>query len=204
MDRPPRPRHVDRVTFDSEPVKPGGMLRWAFVWVVVICCATAAGAALIRFGLPILAGGALTSAALRPLPASPPAPKPVASRVPVANSLAYRADANGHFFVDARVNGAPIRFLVDTGATIVALTPDDARAAGVLNGMLKYDLPIQTADGVTHAAPVTIREIVLGQMAQEEVPAVVMEKQGAISLLGMSFLGRLNYEVKDQQLFLYW
>lgn len=202
MARPLRPRQVSRVTSSSEPVGSGRMLRWAFVWVVIVCAATAAGAALVRFGLPVLAGGPLTAHPLPPL--SRPVPKPVGSRVPVANSLAYRADAQGHFFVDARVNGAAIRFLVDTGATIVALTQDDARAAGVLNGMLKYDLPVQTADGIAHAAPVTIREIALGQMTQEEIPAMVMEKQGAMSLLGMSFLGRLNYEVKDHQLILYW
>jgi aspartyl protease family protein len=184
------------------PARSGRMLRAALLWVILACGIAAGASGFIRWKAASLSGPARPTQS-SPLP-SHPAAKPAAARVQAPNSQIYRADPNGHFLVDARVNGAPIRFLVDTGATVVALTQEDARAAGVLNGMLSYSLAVQTADGVAHAAPVTLREIALGQMTQEEVPAIVMEKSAALSLLGMSFLRRLNYEVHDQQLILYW
>lgn len=134
--------------------------------------------------------------------APPPAPTGPAA---TANRLVYRADRAGHFVIDAEVDGAPIRFLLDTGATLVALTPEDARAAGVDPQALSYSLTMSTANGTARAAPVRLRSLRLGQLEVEDVRAVVMERPMTVSLLGMSFLDRLSgYSIRDGILTVEW
>lgn len=123
----------------------------------------------------------------------------------IHNMLVYRADRSGHFIVDGVVNGAPVRFLVDTGATVVALTPDDARAAGIGRSDLRFAETVSTAHGEARAARTTLRTVRLNQLAVEDVPAVVMEQPMALSLLGMSFLNRVDgYNVRDGRLTIEW
>lgn len=121
------------------------------------------------------------------------------------NSLVYRANSQGHVVVDAAVNGNPVRFLVDTGATMVVLTMQDAEAAGISRSDLVFSMQTQTANGVARAAPVTLREVRLGQLEIDDVKAAVAENL-SISLLGQSFLTRLDsYEMHDGALTLnYW
>jgi aspartyl protease family protein len=140
----------------------------------------------------------------RPSSAGAPAAKEAAPR-PVSNTLVYRADRTGHVFLDAALNGTPIRFLVDTGATMVALRMEDARAAGIATQSLRYDQRVSTANGVARVAPVHLRELRLGQLVMEDVEAVVVDAPLAVSLLGMSFLKRLDgYEMRDGQLMISW
>ena len=120
------------------------------------------------------------------------------------NSEVYRPDRRGHVVLDAVVNGSPVRFLVDTGATVVALTPGDAAAVGFSRGDLVFNVRTSTANGVGRAAAVKLRELRIGQFSAYDVPAVVMENLGT-SLLGQSFLSRLDsYEMRDGVLTLYW
>ena len=121
------------------------------------------------------------------------------------NSLTFRANSQGHVLVEASVNGAPVRFLVDTGSTMVALTMRDAAAAGFDPNDLDFNMRTSTANGVGRAASVTLRELRIGQLSVEDVPALVGENLG-ISLLGQSFLTRLDsYEMHDGVLTLsYW
>jgi aspartyl protease family protein len=120
------------------------------------------------------------------------------------NSQVYRPDRRGHVMLDAVVNGSPIQFLVDTGATVVALTPGDASAAGFSRGDLVFNVKMSTANGVGRAAAVKLRELRIGQFSAYDVPAVVMENLGT-SLLGQSFLTRLDsYEMRDGVLTLNW
>ena len=133
--------------------------------------------------------------------AQQPAPMPT----PTPNESIYRRASDGHFYVDADVNGARIRFLVDTGATFVALSPDDARSAGLRVFESDYTARTTTANGVTRVAPVTLRQIELDQMQLFDVRAVVLEKPMPVSLLGMSFLSRLqSYESRSDELVLRW
>ncbi len=126
-------------------------------------------------------------------------------RKPVNNARVYHADASGHFFVDAAVNGTTIRFLVDTGATVVALTRDDARAIGLSDGDLQFSQVMSTANGQARAAPTTLRSVRLDQFETSDVPAVVMEKDMGISLLGMSFLSRVaGYSISGGDLTIEW
>jgi aspartyl protease family protein len=120
------------------------------------------------------------------------------------NSLIYRPNRQGHVVLDAAVNGSSVHFLVDTRATLVALTPGDAEAAGFGRNNLVFNVRTATANGVGRAASVKLREIRIGQFSAYDVPAVVMENLGT-SLLGQSFLTRLDsYEMRDGVLTLNW
>jgi len=135
----------------------------------------------------------------QPVQASPPRP------APVPNESVYRRARDGHFYVDAEVNGARIRFLIDTGATFVALSPEDARSAGLRIFESDYTARTTTANGVTRVAPVTLRQVELEQMQLFDVRAVVLERPMPVSLLGMSFLSRLqSYETRNDELVLRW
>jgi len=107
--------------------------------------------------------------------------------------------------LDAAVNGANVRFMVDTGATPVALTMRDAMAAGISRHELVFNRRMSTANGTTLAAAVKLRELRVGQLSVTDVPAVVHENL-QMSLLGQSFLTRLDsYEMRDGVLTLnYW
>ena len=100
--------------------------------------------------------------------------------------------------------GYQAEFLVDTGASLVTLTREDARAAGIAPGELVYNHRASTANGAVRMAPVTLREIRIGQLSIYDVPAAVLEHLN-ISLLGMSFLTRLQgYEMREGKLTISW
>jgi aspartyl protease family protein len=119
-------------------------------------------------------------------------------------TLVYRADRLGHVALTAVVNGAPIRFLVDTGASRVTLTPEDARAAGISSSELLFNQRSLTANGWAREAPISLREIRIEQLSIDDVPAAVNENL-RVSLLGMSFLRRLKgFEMRDGSLTMSW
>jgi aspartyl protease family protein len=121
------------------------------------------------------------------------------------NRIDIAAGPDGHFVLTARVEGVPVTFMVDSGATAVVLAPDAARRVGLARGRLRYDQRVQTANGVIKAAPVRLREVRIGQLAQRDVEASVIDTPMQISLLGMSFLSKLErWEVRDGKLSLYW
>jgi aspartyl protease family protein len=173
----------------------GWALRWALLWggIAVLCA------------LFIDRGGTL----LRPSPAVPADGRPAenqaaaAARPPV-DSLSYPVDANGHVMVEAEIDGTPLRLLVDTGASLVSLTPADARAAGIDPSRLAFSGRAVTANGGTALAPVTLREIRVGQFVVANVPAAVFRNLD-VSLLGMSFLARLrSYRMADGRFTIAW
>lgn len=113
-------------------------------------------------------------------------------------AVTVRARQDGHFAVEAEVNGVPLRFLVDTGASVVTLTPGDARRIGIDPAKLSYDQRVSTANGVVLAAPVRLKSVRVGPIVLNDVRASVNQAEMSGSLLGMSFLGRLrSYEVRD-------
>jgi len=115
------------------------------------------------------------------------------------------AGAHGHFVIDAVVNGVPISFLVDTGASDVVLTLEDAEALGFEVRGLDFSRRYRSANGVVRAAPVSLREVRIGQYSLYDLDAAVNEAPLGISLLGMSFLERLaGYQVDDGRLILRW
>jgi aspartyl protease family protein len=117
------------------------------------------------------------------------APKTMA----VSGSAAFIPKADdGQFWTEARVNTTTIRFLVDTGASIVVLTPLDAQKAGIRPDDLVYNAPVNTAAGQVMAAPVQIDIISVGNVTVRDVRGVVIPDGLTQSLLGMSFLGELQ------------
>jgi aspartyl protease family protein len=104
-------------------------------------------------------------------------------------SIAKSSD--GHFWADAEVDGHPVRFLVDTGATAVALTADDARNLGIDPSSLQYQYTVMTANGPARAAQVKLGLVSVGRAQISDVQAFVIDKGLGTSLLGMSYLGRL-------------
>lgn len=101
--------------------------------------------------------------------------------------------ASGHFRVEATINGTDTIMLVDTGASVVTLTREDALAAGVNLDKLTYSVPVFTANGTTTAAPIIIDVLTVGPIERRRVPALVAQP-GLMdrSLLGMSFLDTLG------------
>ena len=101
----------------------------------------------------------------------------------------------GQYHYKGRVNSGNVDFLVDTGASSVALTLTDARRAGVRDSDLTYDVPISTAGGRNFAARVSLDQVALGGIILRDVDAFVVKEGLEVSLLGMSWLGQLQ-EVK--------
>lgn len=110
----------------------------------------------------------------------------------------------GDFTIRAEVNGARIAMLVDTGASSVVLSADAAKTAGLPVELLKYDVPIETANGRSYAASVVLDRIAIGGIVERKVPALVSSPGDLkTSLLGMSFLKRLeSFEVHGERLVL--
>lgn len=132
-------------------------------------------------------------------------PKRARAAAPGGREIVVRPGAGGHFLLDAVVNGEEIRFIVDTGASKVALSPEDARRLGFEPEMLDFTERYQTANGVALGAPVVLRELRVGQLSLTDVRATVMSRPMPLSLLGMSFLRRLSgHEVRDGKLVLRW
>lgn len=108
----------------------------------------------------------------------------------------------GDFAVAAHINGAKVPMVVDTGATSVVLTQEAARAAGLPIEVLDYSVNVDTANGRTRAAPVTLARLAVGNLTEHNVPALVVQRgQLHNNLLGMSFLNRLeSWEVRGDKL----
>lgn len=190
---------IGEVRQDSE--RSGGTLRWAINRVIVM-------------GIV----GLLAAAALGPLAAVSPqssgpgditvqrAPSGTRSGANGHRSLSVRADAQGHFWLDGRVDGAPVRFMVDTGASSVALDRETARRAGL--SLVDHDFTArsQTANGIARAAPVTLRRLTVGPITLRNVDAHVVDApMNGMTLLGMTALRRLDgYQVQGDRLVLRW
>lgn len=118
-------------------------------------------------------------------------------------AVSFRATNTGHFYVDGKINGAEIHFLVDSGASVVVLTRQDAERAGITVTELDFTHPTQTANGLMFSASVTIPRIEVGPIVVDNVSAVVSREGLIHSLLGMSFLSRLKeWRVEGDQLIL--
>lgn len=109
-----------------------------------------------------------------------------------AGAAAVTKAKDGHFWAEANVEGRHVRFLVDTGATTVALTATDAKRLGLDLEELDFSHPVKTAAGEVRAALVELDYVSVAGARVEKVQALVMEKGLETSLLGMSYLGRLS------------
>ena len=133
-------------------------------------------------------GGVLAVAGPKAAPGAAWAPRPAGEPIPRA--------ADGHFWAmgqaSSDVGRADVRFLVDTGASAVALTSADAARLGLKPDELIYSRPVFTAQGEARAAPVVLSRLKVGGAELREVKALVLKDGPKTSLLGMSYLGRLS------------
>lgn len=128
-----------------------------------------------------------------------PASAPIAAQATLSDTSRTAGTAaqvvkgpDGHYWAEANVDGRAVKFLVDTGATAVALTTDDARRLGLKPETLSYTYDVATADGRARAAAVTLKSVSIAGARVNDVDALVIERGLHTSLLGMSYLGRLQ------------
>jgi aspartyl protease family protein len=135
-----------------------------------------------------------------------PKPKPATKAKKASYSGQERIDANqqGHFVAQFRMNGKPVEAMVDTGATIVAISKSTARRLGISVSPGDFIYPVQTANGTTKVARAVIGSIEFGGIRVRNVEAAVIEdKSLSGTLLGMSFLNQLkSFKVEDGELIL--
>jgi aspartyl protease family protein len=107
------------------------------------------------------------------------------------------------FYVFGKVDGAPVRFLIDTGASEIVLSPADAQAAGLSPETMDFSTPSETANGVGYSARAMVRSLKIGPIRMTDVPVSINQNPMSVSLLGMPFLKRLDsFEVRGDRLYL--
>lgn len=130
-------------------------------------------------------------------PAIATTPRAAATTAPDAGNgfagTTLMREPDGHFYADAQVNGATIRFLVDSGASAVVLNRTDAQRAGITASAGEFTAEAQAASGLVKLKPVTIDRIAIGPVSAKDVTGAVAETDMPISLLGQSFLARVSH-----------
>lgn len=158
------------------------MLRLAAIAMVAVVSAAVSAKAVMSLDR-VQSGAPSEAMAAQTDPPPPAAIGPAASLV---------KSADGHYWAEANVNGKAVRFLVDTGASAVALTLDDARRLGFEPANLHYGYQVTTAADQVRAARVTLTSVAVSGAQVRDVDALVIEKGLQTSLLGMTYLGRLS------------
>jgi len=117
---------------------------------------------------------------------------PAAPIVGPDGAIELRRGLDGHFTAEIAVNGAPLRFLVDTGASDIVLSRRDAELAGIAPQSLAFTGRAMTANGMVATAPVRLDRVEFGPIVIRDVPASVTDGAFDGSLLGMRFLDRFG------------
>jgi aspartyl protease family protein len=135
-----------------------------------------------------LHGGSAAPTMLTARPVTTAAAAPSNSR-----SVVISPGRNGHFQIEGRVDGRRLDFMVDTGASLIALTERDAAMLGIHPAQGDYTAAVRTANGTVRAAPVELDMVEIDDIVVRNVAAMVLP-EGALSdnLLGLSFLQRLR------------
>ena len=121
------------------------------------------------------------------------------------NELTYTRAEDGHFYIDAESSSVPIRFLVDTGASLVVLSPGDAQRLGFNLAKVRFDQYFETANGTVRGASAVLNELWLGDRLVRNLAVSINEAPMSNSLLGMAFLEQLeSFEVRGDRLVLRW
>ena len=116
----------------------------------------------------------------------------IGERPAALNTTTLKREDDGHFYADVRIDGRPVPMLVDTGASFIALTPDDAEAARVDYRESEAVVVGNGASGPVRGVPVTLREVKLGDHRARDVQAAVILDGLPVSLLGQSFLRQVE------------
>ena len=161
----------------------GESVRQAGIWLVIIL--VLATGYLYRFDLQAI-GNRLTAGLI-------PGRAVVTTGAGGEQILVIHKGIGGHYEADVTIDGTPLRMLVDTGASSVVLSYEDAMRLGLNPENLVFSIDVSTANGRARAAPVTLREVAIGPIMRGTIRGMVTE-QGRLeqSLLGMSFLETLG------------
>jgi len=120
-----------------------------------------------------------------------------------SSDIAVKMNEDGHFHTTVLVNGVELKFLIDTGATHIVLTKEDARKIDYDISKLIFWGKSNTANGVVKTAPIRLRSIKIGQYADTNILAYINEGVMRQSLLGMSFLSNFtSVEIRKNTLYL--
>jgi len=167
----------------------GEAARHAAIWCAVIAVLVLG----YTFRDELIWVGLKVRAELIPAYAAPGAP----------HTLIVNQSDDGNFYVMGEVNGTPVRFLIDTGASDIALCRADARRLGIDLASLKFDHPYETANGIGYGAALTVDRIAVGPIRLSQVPVSINQTAMQTSLLGMAFLKRLDaFEIRGRRLIL--
>ncbi|WP_299307233.1 TIGR02281 family clan AA aspartic protease [uncultured Croceicoccus sp.] len=110
---------------------------------------------------------------------------------------------DGHYWVEATINGHPERFLIDTGASLTAIAPETAQAGGIEREALRGTIALRTANGAAPGQMASIAELRAGNIVARDLEVVVAPSMGGMNVLGMNFLSRLEgWRVEDGTLIL--
>jgi aspartyl protease family protein len=146
--------------------------------------------------LIVIAGGVVARMADRQAPPAAMAARsePPATSASNSRTVTLSRGNGGHFWTDARVEGRRVEFVVDTGATTVALRASDAARLGIHPTPREYTSKVSTANGETRAAMVHLQRVEVGDVVAYDVPAIVLPDESlGTNLLGMSFLSRVRW-----------
>jgi aspartyl protease family protein len=175
-------------------LKPGKTILQMGIWIAIILLLVLGYSFQPEFSSMITGVKARLTGALVPGQAQPQPD----------GSLVFARANDGHFHVEALVDGTRIDFLVDTGASGILLSPADAQRLGFDPKQLDYDVGTSTANGDGRAAKVTLGVIEIGQIRRSDMPALVNQAEMGGSLLGMKFLDRLHgFTVEGDKLVLH-
>jgi len=177
------------ILFTMRRVRLPDMIRSAGIWLALLVGLVA----LYAYRVPLESAGREVISVLMP-----------GTAINQSGQVVVRRGFRGQFIVDGWVNGTPVGFVFDTGASLVVLSGADAARAGFNPTSLDYRVPVMTAAGMTRVAPVRLDEVSVGDISARRVRAAVA-RPGDLetSLLGMTFLDRLSgYEVRRDRLML--
>jgi aspartyl protease family protein len=168
------------------------MLKHALVLVSAVFFALSAAQLVMTLSANHNAAAAVAVAPSAPVPPSEPQAASADASSDESGDAQVVKGQGGHFWAEAEVDGHWIHCLIDTGASMVSLTPLDAQRLGVDLSTLSYDIPLNTANGQAHAARVRLDHVTVAGARVDNVDAIVAPQGLTTSLLGMSYLGRLS------------
>jgi aspartyl protease family protein len=152
--------------------------------------------ALLALAAAVIVPHMLQQSTVLPAPAAVSAHQamPVEPAPSNSRSVVVPPDRDGHFRVEGHVDGRRLNFMVDTGASVIALTEQDAAMLGLHPAQREFTSQVRTANGTVNAAPVRLDRVEIGDVTVRDVSALVLP-DGALTdnLLGLSFLSRLHH-----------
>jgi aspartyl protease family protein len=165
-------------------------MRQILVFAAIMIAVAAVAPKLLR-----MSGGTATTANAT---MEPPGPEPSSPR-----TTSIPRGANGHFETTAAVDDRRISFMVDTGASVIALRQEEALRLGIRPAQRDYTTKVATANGVIFAAPIELNRVDVGGVVVHHVAALVLPDEAlAQNLLGMSFLSRIHWQYQGGRLIL--